>query len=129
MINTTTHIHYKDKIPLHFEIKNLKGNKNEFLSMTTFLISENIEVIINKALNVLVPFTDQIFKDEYEKKQGYFELGEITVEDTGPHSYVSNHITYTLAFSLESHSGFVLDYLSYSVVFDTQFTLTAVSRG
>ncbi|WP_025141608.1 hypothetical protein [Pedobacter jeongneungensis] len=130
MINTTTHIDYKGKIPLHFEIKDLKGNKNGFLSMTTFVISENIEAMITKSVNVLIAFTNQVFDDEYVmNNQGYFELDEITIEDTGQHSYVTDHITYTLAFSLESHSGFVLDYLSYSVVFDTQFTLTAVSRG
>ena len=128
MIETTSKMNYNGElINLNFDVKNFNGNETEFIQRVTLEVSEKIDLMVNKSLNILIPFTKQIFDNEYEEKNGYFVFGEIEISDITEYS-TSHGLNYTLDFSLESKQGFVIDYCNYYVMFNSNFILTSIYR-
>ena len=127
MLELNKKINYNGSTNLRFDIENFTDNESEFVEKITSAVSENIASMVEKAINVLIPFTKQIFGNEYDEKDGYFDFDEIEISDSANLPY-SRELHYELSFALDSTQGYVMDYCTYFVIFDSKFVLTSVFR-
>ncbi|WP_207532953.1 hypothetical protein [Desertivirga arenae] len=88
-----------------------------------------IGALVSKSINILIPFHQQIFGNEFREKKGYFTFESIQVLSlkVGIQKEIYQY-QIELGFSLNSEIGFVMDELLYYTTFDERNTLVAVQR-
>jgi len=106
----------------------------EFIKLVVKEFKDHVENLILQSIKVLTSLHQQIFGNEYQEKEGYFDFDGMEIIRYYSEKYLPNSFNYRieLGFALESHQSFIMDYLSYSSIFDRNqintFTMVGVNR-
>jgi len=106
----------------------------EFIKLVVREFKEHVESLILQSTTVLISLHQQIFGNEYHEREGYFDFDGMEIIRYSSDKYLPNSFYYRieLGFALESNQNFVMDYVSYSSIFDRNqintFTIVGVNR-
>jgi hypothetical protein len=106
----------------------------DFIKLVVKEFKEHVESLILQSTKVLISLHQQIFGNEYHEREGYFDFDGMEIIRYNSDKYLPNSFCYRieLGFALESNQNFVMDYLSYSSIFDRNqintFTIVGVNR-
>ncbi len=106
----------------------------DFIKLVVKEFKEHVESLILQSTKVLISLHQQIFGNEYHEREGYFDFDGMEIVRYNSDKYLPNSFYYRieLGFALESNQNFVMDYVSYSSIFDRNqintFTIVGVNR-